>query len=683
MRTKRIIWLVLALILGVAVFWWTTIKEKIVKNAVTKAVQKKTDSLYKITYEKSEIDEVAGNAYLYNVQVKIDSAQWLKLIEKDSMPPVTIAVTIAKITIRGLKELKLLNNSSLDVTDIVFEKPVFRLDKWARKHPPAEGLNDTVEIYKRLVGNFDFLHAKNIQVIDGNFTLIDQFRKQAFAANGINVTIDDFLVDSLHNYRNISSYFIKQTTATIESISGDHLKTAKIAYDSRLHTLNVKDLVIMGNEPVSIKSIEIRGLSTDMFITHAHINARSLLLESPAITFRPTSRKKNGLESIASAAALDSFIIRKGNFNVYTKKNKLVSIKDLQFLLKNVKTRDGKLPIEEYMNTASCLFSIGSIKVPLNLHSMQLRNIAYPNNADQVKIGSVQVRPTITRQQLKTKIGKQTGIYTVTANNIIINKIDLKALVKDNTVSIQDVSLQMNFHVFNDQTLKIDSVKKGRSLFPYDGLRTSKKKIDIRGVSIRDSKISYEEQAPKSGLNGVVFFTAVNGRLTNITNVPSQLAKDNTMKLEARANVMGVAPLQTNWLMLLNSPDANFKVTGSVAPFPISILSPPFETLGMTSIRSGFADKLNFEINGQRMSSSGNVLLNYHDLKIDLLKKNKEDSLEKKGLLSFIANADIKNKNTSTKPKEFRYKKDRYKSFFNLLWKSVFEGGKNTILIVK
>jgi hypothetical protein len=83
-------------------------KEKVVKNAVTKAVQKKTDSLYRITYERSEIDEVAGNAYLYNVQVKIDSAQWIKLIEKDSMPPVTMAVTIAKITIKGLAGIKII-----------------------------------------------------------------------------------------------------------------------------------------------------------------------------------------------------------------------------------------------------------------------------------------------------------------------------------------------------------------------------------------------------------------------------------------------------------------------------------------------------------------------------------------------------------------------------------------------
>ncbi|MES2372879.1 MAG: hypothetical protein V4557_09885 [Bacteroidota bacterium] len=683
MRTKRIIWLVLALILGAAVFWWTTIKEKIVKNAVTKAVQKKTDSLYRITYEKSEIDEIAGNAYLYNVQVKIDSAQWLKLIEKDSMPPVTIAATIAKITISGLKELKLLNNSSLDVTSIVLDKPVFRLDKWARKHPPAEGLNDTVEIYKRLVGNFDFLRAKNIQVIDGNFTLIDQFRKQAFAANGINITIDDFLVDSAHNYRNISSYFIKQTRATINTVSSNNIRTSKIEYDSKQHFLNVKDLTISGDAPVSARSIEINGLSTEQFISQGHVNARSLVLNSPNITIKSNAKKKKSFELIASAASVDSFIIQKGNLNVYTKTNKLVSIKDVQLLMKGIKTVDGKLPIEEYMNATSCLFSIGSIKLPMELHSMQLQGITYPNTSEQVKIGSLQVRPTMTRQQVKTRIGIQTAMYNIAANNITINKIDLKKIIKENTVSIHDISLRMNLHVFSDKALEIDSVKKGHSLFPYDGLRTSKTKIDIRAIAIRDSKISYEEHAPKSGRNGTVFFTGVDGRLTNITNMASQLEKDNTMKLEAVANVMGVAPMRTNWDMLLNSPDVNFKVTGSVSPFPISILNPPFEALSMTSMRSGFADKLSFEINGQRMNSTGTVLLNYHDLKIDLLRKNKEDSLEKKGFLSFIANADIKNNNTSPKPKTFNYQKDRYKSFFNLLWKSVFEGGKNTILIVK
>jgi hypothetical protein len=97
-------------------------------------------------------------------------------------------------------------------------------------------------------------------------------------------------------------------------------------------------------------------------------------------------------------------------------------------------------------------------------------------------------------------------MYTIAANNIIINKMDLAKLVKDNAVSIHDISLQMNFHVFDDKTIKIDSVKKGRSLFPYDGLRTSKTKIDIRAINIRDSKISYEEAGAKEWKEWNCFF---------------------------------------------------------------------------------------------------------------------------------------------------------------------------------
>ncbi|MES2328869.1 MAG: hypothetical protein V4539_04650 [Bacteroidota bacterium] len=682
-RTRNIAWIVFALLIGAAVFWWTSIKNHVVKKAVTNAVQKKTDSLYRISYERSDIDEVAGNAYLYNVQVKIDSTQWLQLVEKDSMPPVTLSVTIAKVTIKGLSEIKLLSNSSLDVTSIVLEKPVLRLDRWAPKRIPPGGLNDTMEIYKRLVGNFDFLRAKSIQVVDGNFTLIDQFRRQALAANGININIDDFLADSLHNYRNILSYFIKQTRATVDNVSSTRLQTGSIEYDSKQQILNVKDLRVAGEEPVTVKELGIKGLSTEAFISNGHVNAKSLVLKTPAATIKPTAGKKDILGSVVPVIALDSLVIQKGNFNVYTKKNKLISIKDLQLLLKNVKTINGNLPIEDYLNSSNCMFSVASIKLPVKLHNIHLQNVLHTGNAGQVRIGSLQVNPAVTRQQLKARIGRQEDMYTVNANNIIINKIDFKKLIKDNTVSIQDISLQMNFHVFEDKTVQIDSGRQGRSLFPYDAIRTSKTKIDIRTINIRDSKITYEEQAPKSGMNGTVFFTAVNGRLTNITNIPSQLAKDNAMKLEAAARVMDLALLKTNWQMLLNAADANFKVTGNVSPFPASILSRPFEALNMMSIRSGFTDKLDFEINGNHTGSTGTVLLNYHDLKVDVLKKNNEDSLTKKGFASFLANADIRNRNESKKPKEFHYTKDRYKSFFNLLWKSIFEGGKNTILIIK
>jgi hypothetical protein len=680
MRKKRIAWILIALVIGIAAFWWTTIKKKVVRDAVTKTVLKKTDSLYTITYDTSEIDELNGNIYLRNVQVKLDSIQWERLVHKDSMPPVTIAVAIDKITIKGLKELKLLSNSSLDVSDIVLENPVFRIDKWIRKKPTEEKLNDTLEIYKRLVGNFDFLRAKNIQIINGHFTLLDPLRKEVFSANGINVDIDDFLVDSAHNYTNILSYFIKQTRATVNGIVGTEITTGKITYDSKQHLLRAENVSTTGDGPLKCKVIDIAGLSTEDFISRGAINARRVLLQQPEVVIKPKTKDK--AQAKLPDASVDSLVVEKGNITVHSTQAKPVYVKELSLLVKNVKSVEGRIPFEEYTNMRSLAFSIGSVKIPMGFHDMELGKINYPVNGDRLDIARMQLRPTITRQQLKDRIRKQADMYTITAKAVSIEQFNLKKMIKDHSVDIRKVTMQLNLHVFDDKTLPVDSVKKGRGRFPYEGIVLSKTHINIREIEIKNSTIAYEEQAPKTDRNGTVFFAGVNGTASNITNIPSLLSRDNMLRIEANAKVMGVGRLQSHWFIQLNSPNVAFRVTGNVAPFPMTAMSQPFENLSLTKIKSGAVDKLDFEINGNRQGSTGTVLLNYHDLSIELLRRNKDDSLEKKGFLSFIANADIRNRNEAAKGKEFTYKRDRYKSMFNLLWKSIFEGGKKTILVV-
>lgn len=682
MRKKLVAWIAFALVLGAGIFWWTSIKKRVVKDAVTKAVNKKTDSLYRVTYDTSEIDELNGNVYLRNVQVRVDSLQWAKLIEKDSMPPVTIAVTIDKITIKGLKELKLLSNSSLDVESIVLEKPVFKLDKWARKKKSADQLNDTVEVYKRLVGNFDFLRAKNIQVVNGYFTITDNLRKDIFSANGINVEVDDFLVDSAHNYRNIIGYFIKQTRATIQGVKGTDITTGKIVYDSKQFLLKVSDFALVSEAPVKFKTVEIAGLSTEAFITRSEITARRILIDYPNITIMPVSGKKPAKkEVVIRAGTLDSLIIRQGALTVHNRKTKPMYVRGINMVVKNIKGDNGRVNFEDYLNAKSSVLSVASLTMPMGFHNLSVKNIGYPGKADIISIADLQLKPGITRAQLKK--GKQADMYTLTARNIQVEKMDLKKMLKNNMILIDKVSLQMDLHVFDDKTIPMDSAKRESGKFPYEKLRDAKTKVDIRTIAIHHSKIAYEEQAPKSGMNGTVFFTDVNGVATNITNIQERLAQDNALKIEATARLMGSPLLQSHWNMLLNDPEANFTVTGNVAPFPLPLLSPAFEPLSMATIKSGYAEKMDFEIRGNHEGSTGNVLLNYRDLKVDLLRKNKEDSLEKKGFLSFIANAAIRNKYSSAKGKDYTFKRDRYKSIFNLLWKSIFEGAKKSVLIVK
>ena len=92
-------------------------------------------------------------------------------------------------------------------------------------------------------------------------------------------------------------------------------------------------------------------------------------------------------------------------------------------------------------------------------------------------------------------------------------------------------------------------------------------------------------------------------------------------------------------------------------------------------------NNLTFNFNGDHLKSNGISTLLYQDLTIELLKKDSNE-LKKKGLSTFVANLLAKNNNPQNgnlKEGKINFQRDTTKSFFNLLWKSIFDGAKSTI----
>ena len=79
--------------------------------------------------------------------------------------------------------------------------------------------------------------------------------------------------------------------------------------------------------------------------------------------------------------------------------------------------------------------------------------------------------------------------------------------------------------------------------------------------------------------------------------------------------------------------------------------------------------------------ANGTSTLLYDDLKIDILKMDSTDT-KKKGLKSFVANVFIKDSNPQNgevRKNEINEERDITKSFFYLVWKSIFKAAKKTI----
>jgi hypothetical protein len=106
--------------------------------------------------------------------------------------------------------------------------------------------------------------------------------------------------------------------------------------------------------------------------------------------------------------------------------------------------------------------------------------------------------------------------------------------------------------------------------------------------------------------------------------------------------------------------------------------------MGLAKIEKGTIRKLSFSFTGNDYRADGPVTIRYDDLGVILLKKDEEDnSLDKKKLASLMAKIVIKKanpgKNGELRTAQVHFERDTKRSFFHLLWKSIFTGVKENV----
>ena len=196
-------------------------------------------------------------------------------------------------------------------------------------------------------------------------------------------------------------------------------------------------------------------------------------------------------------------------------------------------------------------------------------------------------------------------------------------------------------------------------------------------------EVSYTELNPKTGKTGTVAFTDINARLYNITNDSTSIRSNPVLRMTASGRFMKEAPVKANFAIdLKNQKNGNFEVEASLGKISAAALNRLTIPLGSVRI-----DEINFraleaKIKGDNNQASGTVKLEYDDLKITVLRDG--DTVSKRKLLSFIANSFVlKSQNPSPgqapRVAQASFPRNKQKSFFNLVWKTVFTGAKTTV----
>lgn len=697
---KIIIGLVLIALAGGWIYWQYN-KKRIVRNAIEDVVTGKSDSLYYIHYDSSAIDAVNGNASFYNVSLQSDSLE-TQLRNYDTAAAKTIFnVSVQEVNIRGANVPAILSNDKVEASQIRIVKPVIYVIGSANQKKEKFSYRDTLAIYEKLLGKFNSIKANEIIIEGGELYLTEKIDTPFVSLQGINIQINNFLIDSTKNYDNIVSYFVKDASVVLKKAivkqqdKGKTILLSDISYNAAAQGFRVGNFQLTdaeGKVNYNITNTRLTGLSTDLFIINKQLKADSLSTDGGLLTFYQKKGANNGSQSIEfdyqyfDEAVLNNIDLRNLELRIYNKEKMSdppLALNKVHFSANGIQKAYSGTDVKNLIGKSNWnLSAAGFSQLTANkIYKLEVGPFSINTAAGTIQVDFFNVKPQLSEEQFNKGLKEQTDLYNVSVKGIQLTGVDTRKLITDKILLAEAGTISPTIKVSCDRTLPPFTGSKVGN-YPHQLIQKLKFPIHIKKLDAKNAYISYTERSAQSGMKGTVFFSAANGSIENITNIKERIAQNNLLILNARAKLMGKANLQTHWELPLNTSNGAFKISGSGGSFDARVLNPLIEPLALASIDKGRINKLDFAMTGDDLKSNGSATLLYEDLKIEALKKDSND-LKKKKLISFIANVVIKDsnpKNGDTRKADTDVERDKTRSFFNLVWKGIFKSAKRIAL---
>ncbi|RYG39941.1 MAG: hypothetical protein EOO01_28480 [Chitinophagaceae bacterium] len=203
-------------------------------------------------------------------------------------------------------------------------------------------------------------------------------------------------------------------------------------------------------------------------------------------------------------------------------------------------------------------------------------------------------------------------------------------------------------------------------------------------LTLKGVDVAYTEFSEQTLKRGTIKLDNLRGKILNVTNDSLQLTKRSHALADLYASVMGAGKLNMKIDFHLQDPQGRFDYKGNIGAMDLKILNPLATNLGLVAIESGRVRRIDFAATGNRNGANGTLTMLYDDLIIELLKKE-EGKIKQKGFLSFLANNVLVINNNPRKAGDpvrtgkIEFVRPMTSSFFNLLWKSIFTGIRETV----
>jgi len=703
--SKKIVIIISSIIVVIvaAFFIWQKYKYKIVRNSLSTIVKQQTDSLYSIKYDSLSFDGITGHATMKNIRIVPDTNR-IKNMSVENMPDVLMNITIKSLVVTGVQTAKALQGNKIEGDSVVINNPeiIFYSLKPIQKQTVFQ--NEANDLYRQILGKLDLIKVGFVFVNNVHVKGVDFFTKNNnFELINGKFVLEDVLIDSSHNLDTNRILFCKQAAFTVDSFfSFNHgrreLSVKQVHFLGKQQKLLFNEIIINrfasdSSAPILLldaKNLTLNGVNTNEIVKNKNLFVDTILCNEivlyqlPLDNLKTTSGKSSkppdstGFSNVYSIS-MQHLNFPKLTFVPFEKSN--FSIGNISIKLNEVKA-DRIIDLENhpmnYTKEAEVAVDRLSIKSKDKSYHYNFKNILINSMDRELKINSFDIVPFTSEQNFANSFHFQKDRYDVSLSGITLKGIDMNSLLDSKFVASEMVIDNANAKIYRDLHKPLEHKSKVGN-YPSQMLMKLGKPIDISSLKVNNANVEYRENQTTSDSIGVVKFANSTFNISNITNIPQAIQKNNELNIAFESKALASIPLKGNFKFLLNSNNGDFFANGHISEFDALQLNKVSIPMALIKINSGKIKSIDFHFTGNNKSAKGKFLMNYDNLKVEVLKRDKgTKKIKKRGLLSLAANLVVNNNNSGSSVSP-EYDRDIYKSFFNLVWKTLFTGMKSTL----
>ena len=295
------------------------------------------------------------------------------------------------------------------------------------------------------------------------------------------------------------------------------------------------------------------------------------------------------------------------------------------------------------------------------------------------------VHTSLSKEEFHKRIGHQKDIYSVHFPSIEIEGLELNKILDEGAIIIENAKLDhSSVEIFHSRLPPPDLTSKMGN-YPNQLIQKLPFPLYLKQVTISAGHFKYTEVSDVTRLAGSFHIEQMHGTVTNATNMPKHLAKSTSCIADLKGKFMNKSDMAAVFNFSLTDKAGAFDVKGTHTNLDASQLNEIAKALGNVSIDSVKISKVNFHVSGNENEGKAEITMLYKNLNVTLLDAKGGDTTNDKQGLSLLADALLIHDNNPMPGQAVRVgisyqKRNPYASFFNLIWKCIFEGAIKTAL---